>query len=77
PFAFDQSFWGARIKAMGLGPAPIPQKKLTSDRLADAISIAVSDPQIKQRAHACGQAIRAENGLENAVKIVQRYFGSP
>ena len=20
PFAFDQSFWGARVKALGLGP---------------------------------------------------------
>ena len=38
PFAFDQAFWGARIKALGLGPAPIPQKHLTADRLADAIS---------------------------------------
>lgn len=75
PFAFDQSFWGARVKAMGLGPHPIPKKKLTADRLANAISIAVTNPDIKRHAKKCGEAIRAENGTGNAVKIVERYFG--
>ncbi len=75
PFAFDQSFWGARVKALGLGPEPIPQKKLTADRLAHAITIAVTDQAMKRRASACGQAIRAENGTDNAVRIIQRYLG--
>ena len=74
PFVFDQPFWGARIKALGLGPDPIPQKKLTADRLAHAIRIAVTDPGMKQRANSCGEAIRAEDGIGNAVKIIQRYF---
>jgi UDP:flavonoid glycosyltransferase YjiC (YdhE family) len=77
PFVLDQPFWGARIKAMGLGPEPIPHKKLTAERLAAAISTAVSDSEMKQRAHSCGEAIRAENGIDNAVKIIQRYFGEP
>ncbi len=75
PFVLDQPFWGARVKALGLGPDPIPQKNLTADRLADAIRIAVTDPGMKRRANACGEAIRAENGIGNAVKIIQRYFG--
>ena len=58
PFVFDQPFWGARVKALGLGPEPIPQKKLTADRLAHAIRIAVTDPGMRQRANACGAAIR-------------------
>lgn len=77
PFVFDQPFWGARIKALGLGPAPIPQKELTADRLANAIRIAVTDPGMRQHAAACGAAMRAENGIDNAVKIVERYFGTP
>lgn len=75
PFAFDQFFWGARIKKMGLGPDPIPQKKLTVDRLARAIRIAATDRDMRQRARSCGEAIRAENGLANAVSIIQRYLG--
>ncbi len=77
PFAFDQSFWGARIKALGLGPDPIPQKQLTADRLAGAISAAVTNPAIKQRAQAYGAAIRAEDGIGSAVKVIERYFGAP
>lgn len=77
PFAFDQSFWGARVKALGLGPDPIPLKNLTADRLADAIRMAVTDPRMKQRASSLGQAIRAENGIGNAVRIIQRYLGEP
>lgn len=77
PFAFDQFFWGARIKSLGLGPDPIPQKKLTADQLAQAIQIAVTDSDMRQRARSCGAAIRAENGTGNAVKIIQRYWGHP
>lgn len=77
PFAFDQSFWGARIQAMGLGPAPVPQKKLTADRLAHAIDVAVTDLGMRQRAAACGQAIAAEDGVGNAVKVVRQVFGPP
>jgi len=77
PFVFDQPFWGARVKALGLGPDPIPQKNLTADRLAKAIGMAVSDPKMKQRANSVGAAIRAENGLGNAIKTVKQYFGEP
>ncbi|PKO19293.1 MAG: glycosyltransferase [Chloroflexi bacterium HGW-Chloroflexi-10] len=74
PFVLDQPFWGARIKQLGLGPDPIPQKQLTAERLAQAITLAVSDSGMRQRASAYGKAIRAENGVDNAVKIIQQYF---
>ncbi len=50
PFVLDQPFWGARVKAMGLGPDPIPQKDLTAERLAQAIQMAVTDADMKERA---------------------------
>ena len=74
PFAFDQPFWGERIKALGLGPDPIPQKKLTADRLAQAIRIAVTDSGMREQAVSCGEAIRAEDGFGNAVKTIQRFL---
>jgi UDP:flavonoid glycosyltransferase YjiC (YdhE family) len=77
PFILDQPFWGARIQALGLGPDPIPRKKLTADRLADAIRVAVTDSNMKQRANAYGAAIRAEDGCGNAIKLIKRYFGEP
>jgi sterol 3beta-glucosyltransferase len=77
PFAFDQHFWGVRVKALGLGPAPTPFKNLTADRLARGIQTAVTDPEIKRRAKSCGEAIRAEKDVDNAVKIIRRYLGQP
>jgi sterol 3beta-glucosyltransferase len=77
PFVFDQSFWAARIRELGVGANPIPIKKLTADRLANAIRIAVTDADIKKRARAIGAAIRLENGVGNAVEIVKRYIGAP
>jgi UDP:flavonoid glycosyltransferase YjiC (YdhE family) len=77
PFVLDQPFWGARVKALGLGPDPIPQKRMTADRLANAIRIAVSDPNMKQRANSYGAAIRAEDGIGNAIKIIKQHFGEP
>jgi sterol 3beta-glucosyltransferase len=77
PFIFDQPFWGVRVKALGVGPDPIPQKNLTADRLATAIKTTVSDSIMRQNAAACGEAIRAENGIKNAVMMVKRYLGQP
>lgn len=75
PFVLDQPFWGARIKALGLGPEPIPQKHLTADRLAQAIDTAVSDTNMRQRASVYGAGIRAENGVGNALQMIKHYLG--
>jgi UDP:flavonoid glycosyltransferase YjiC (YdhE family) len=75
PFIVDQPFWGKRVKDLGVGPAPIPAKKLTADKLASAIQTATMDSKMKARAAALGRAIRAEDGVGNAVKIVQQYLG--
>ncbi len=76
PFVLDQAFWGERVRALGLGPQPIPQKHLTADRLAQVISTAVSDETMRQRAYSYGARIRAENGVDNAVEIVRHYLGA-
>ncbi|HEY1012134.1 MAG TPA: glycosyltransferase, partial [Herpetosiphonaceae bacterium] len=36
PFMGDQPFWGRRVADLGAGPAPIPRKQLTAERLAAA-----------------------------------------
>lgn len=72
PFLFDQFFWGRRIEALGVGPEPVPYKKLTAERLAVAIDTAVTNPLMRQRAAELGKDIRQENGVETAVRIVQQ-----
>ena len=71
PFFGDQPFWGQRIAALEVGPAPIPRKQLTVKRLAAAIHSAVTDHSMRQRAADLKAKIRGENGVANAVAIVQ------
>lgn len=77
PFVLDQPFWGARIKALGLGPDPIPQKQLTAERLAAAITRAVSDSAMRQRARVLGTAVQTEHGVDNAIACIKKYLGEP
>lgn len=75
PFIVDQRFWGARVAALGAGPAPIPHKKLTVEKLSGAIRAAVTDAKMKQSAARLGEAIRSEDGVGKAVSLVQQILG--
>ena len=73
PFFGDQPFWGQRIADLGVGPAPIPRRKLTAERLARAIREAVTDDAMQQRAAALGARIRAEDGTARAVEVIEAF----
>jgi sterol 3beta-glucosyltransferase len=70
PHAADQPFWGRRVHALGAGPAPIAVKKLTATRLFAALTEAESDLVISA-AEALGRQIRAEDGLQAAVRLIE------
>lgn len=72
PFIVDQPFWGKRVYELGVGSMPIPQKKLTVENLAAAITEVTTNPAIKQYAEALGEKIRAEDGVGYAVKMVEK-----
>ena len=69
PFFGDQPFWGQRVAELGVGSKPIPRKKLTAERLANAIQEVVTNEDIRQRAAKLGKQIQTENGIESAVEI--------
>jgi sterol 3beta-glucosyltransferase len=72
PFFGDQPFWGRRVAALGVGPQPLPRRSLTAQRLADAITQAVRDVGMRQRAAGLGARIRAEDGIGNATRLIER-----
>ncbi len=72
PFFGDQPFWGQRIADLGVGSKPIPRKKLTVERLANAIREVVSNEDIRQRAAKLGNQIQTENGIKSAVEIFNK-----
>jgi sterol 3beta-glucosyltransferase len=72
-FFGDQPYWGRRVEALGVGKT-IQRRDLTSDRLAAAITTAVSDERIRRAAGLIGERLRAEDGLVRAVEQVTSHI---
>lgn len=72
PFAGDQFFWGARLRAAGIMHEPLSGSRISSARLARAVEFA-SQPQVRRRAAELGERIRHEDGCATAVTLVERY----
>ncbi len=66
----DQLFWGRRVHALGVGPEPVPQKRLTAEGMVAAIHSITDDEGMRRRAAALGEKIQAEHGVARAVEIV-------
>lgn len=69
----DQFFWGWRVHKLGVGPKPISRKKLTINSLSGAIQQAISEVSIRDKSVDLGRKIRAENGVETAVELIEIY----
>lgn len=74
PFMGDQPFWGDQVQALGVGPAPIPYKQLTADKLAYALRIATNHVPMWDRARALGEKIRGEDGVGMAVQVIENHL---
>jgi UDP:flavonoid glycosyltransferase YjiC (YdhE family) len=72
PVIIDQPFWAGRIAALGVGPPPIPFWRLSKERLAAAISAAVSDPGYRERAKTVSAAVNQEDGAGRVLEEVRR-----
>lgn len=72
PFGSDQRFWGQRVEALGIGPAPVPRSKLTVDKLAYAVRIMAEHGPMRARAAALGAQVRLENGVNTAVGMIDQ-----
>lgn len=72
PFFGDQPFWGQRIADLGVGTKPIPRKKLTAEKLANAIREVVTNQEMRQRAEKLGKQIQSEDGIKSAVEIFNK-----
>ena len=73
PHNADQPAWGQRVYELGVGSKPIKKTSLTVDKLASAIHFA-QQANIISNADKLGQELRKENGIANAVKIINDYI---
>ncbi|XP_077248673.1 UDP-Glycosyltransferase superfamily protein [Tasmannia lanceolata] len=75
PFFGDQFFWGDRVHAIGVGPAPIPISELSMEGLSNAIRFML-DPEVKSRAMELAKQIENEDGVAGAVDAFHRHLPS-
>lgn len=69
PFSNDQFAWAHRAYDMRVGSCPIPKRKLTADRLADAIRFTTSEA-IKSEAAKLGEKIATESGAIDCARVI-------
>ncbi|MBP7735704.1 MAG: glycosyltransferase family 1 protein [Spirochaetes bacterium] len=70
PQIADQFYWGHRIHTLGLGPAPVPPKRITVKKLALALSELANNRFMAKNAAALGVEMKDENGIPGVVDIV-------
>ena len=71
PFGGDQPFWGERVRALGVGPKPIPRERLSATKLAKALHLLTSTRSYQVAARELGEHMRAEHGVEIAANIIE------
>ncbi len=75
PHLVDQFYWGQRVYELGAGPPPLRRTRLEPQGLAAAQEQLLLDTQMRAAASTLGEQIRAENGVEKAVCLIEETFG--
>jgi sterol 3beta-glucosyltransferase len=72
----DQTFWARRLRELGASAGTIPQRKLTVDRLAEAIRTALIDNRIQQTTRHLATRIATEDGAAQVLAAVESLIRS-
>jgi sterol 3beta-glucosyltransferase len=71
PFGIDQPFWSRRMTSLGVAPPARPARALTGASFAAALSRALGDRQMAERAAELAALVRADDGLGQAVSRLE------
>jgi sterol 3beta-glucosyltransferase len=74
PHLVDQFYWGQRVYELGVGPQPIRRARLDAQRLAAALEELGHNADLRAAASVLGEQIRAETGVDNAVRLIEETF---
>jgi vancomycin aglycone glucosyltransferase len=72
PHILDQFYWAHRVEVLGLGPAGLPVEVVNAEVLTDRISIALTDPWVRDAAAAFAPGIASRNGVQAAVDTLEK-----
>ncbi|GAA4893712.1 UDP:flavonoid glycosyltransferase YjiC (YdhE family) [Stackebrandtia albiflava] len=71
----DQHFWARRLHALGAATTPVPMQRVTAAALAGAVTAAVTEPRLRERASAIRDAMAHEDGTEPLRARLRRLAG--
>lgn len=74
PHIADQFYWGQQVHELGVGPLPIRRAKLNTKGLVASLDELVQNEKLHAAASILGKQIRSENGVENAVRLIEETF---
>jgi UDP:flavonoid glycosyltransferase YjiC (YdhE family) len=70
----DQSIWGQKVAQLGVGPKPCGHRAFDARWLRRAIARMLGDESLRTRAKQLGNDIRAEDGVTQAVRVLEQTF---
>jgi UDP:flavonoid glycosyltransferase YjiC (YdhE family) len=75
PHFASQFFYAQHLAKIGVAAHPIPRKNLSTERLNEAIELALRDRTIFDKANEMSEKIRFEDGIQTAIRALHPYIG--
>lgn len=75
PFGFDQPWWGALVHRRGLGPAPLPQKRMTAARFEAALRDLINNGTYAANAQQMAALMASEDGVNKTARTIEDWCG--
>jgi UDP:flavonoid glycosyltransferase YjiC (YdhE family) len=72
----DQFFWGDELRRLGAGGKTLTRNHLSAGKLARGIEQVLRDSGMAKRAASLGQQLARENGVANAVHLIEAAFAT-
>jgi UDP:flavonoid glycosyltransferase YjiC (YdhE family) len=71
PHFAEQPLWARRLFELGVSPPPVDKRQLSASALASGLRRMRDDTAMRERAAALGAAIQREDGVTNAVQLIE------
>ena len=74
PHIADRFYWGQHLHQLGVGVPFTPRPRLNREGVVAALKELTHNDSLRAEASALGERIRAENGIDNAVRLIEEIF---
>lgn len=68
----DQFLWGMELNRLGIGPKPLSRRTVSSKKIAREVRRVIENQVMSRNAQKIGEQLEDEEGVSNAVKIIER-----